>query len=113
MPVSASRLTAQVDESLEDRNRKVFVAEVPGKLVGMIVAHGESGQPGVLEHAFVDPGYRRQGILRELEIEASTTLLEQGCSSIGFDLAPDNHAAREAGMALGYTPTQESWERPL
>ena len=113
MPVSASRLTAQVDESLEDRNRKVFVAEVPGKLVGMIVAHGESGQPGVLEHAFVDPGYRRQGILRELEIEASTTLLERGCSSIEFDLAPDNHAAREAGMALGYTPTQESWERPL
>ena len=113
VPVSPSRLSTQIDELLEDGDRQVFVAETSDRLVGMIVARGESGQPGVLEHAFVDPGYRRHGILRELEIEASSYLLERGCTSIGFDLDPDNRAAREAGMALGYTPTQESWERPL
>jgi aminoglycoside 3-N-acetyltransferase len=112
-PVSTSRLSTRIDELLEDRDRQVIVAETPDRLVGMIVAHSKPGQRGVLEYAFVDPGYRRHGILRELEIEASTTLLERGCSSIGFKLDPDNHAAREAGTALGYAPTQESWERPL
>jgi GNAT superfamily N-acetyltransferase len=112
-PVSASRFTAQVDESLEGQDRRVFIAETPHKLVGMLVARGESGQSGMLEHAFVYPGTRRQGILRELEIEASAYLLERGCTSIGFELKPDNHAAREAGMALGYAPTEESWERAL
>ena len=109
----ASRFTTQVDDALEGQDRRVFIAETPQKLVGMLIARGESGQPGTLELAFVAPGYRRQGILRELDIEASAYLLEQGCTSIGFNLEPDNQAAREAGMALGYTPTQESWERPL
>jgi len=111
--VSGSRVSTRIDELLENRHRQVVVAETPDKLVGMIVARAESGQRGVLEHAFVDPGYRRQGILRELEIEASTYLLEQGCTTITFSLDPDNHAAREAGMALGYAPTHESWERSL
>lgn len=111
--VSPSLLTARVDDSLEGPNRRVFVAETAHKLVGMLVAHGEAGQPGILERAFVDPSYRRQGILRELDIEASSYLLEQGCTSVGFDLEPDSAAAREAGMALGYAPTQESWERAL
>jgi len=111
--VSASRLSTQVDELLEDRDRQVIVAETPDRLVGMIVAHAESEQRGVLEYAFVDAGYRRHGILRELEIEASTYLRERDCSTVGFDLDPDNRAAREAWSALGYAPTQESWERLL
>jgi len=112
-PVSATRLSTRIDELLESQDRQVVVAETSDKLVGMIVAHGESGQSGVLEHAFVDAGYRRHGILRELEIEASTYLRERGCSAVGFDLEADNHDAREAWAALGYAPTHESWKRSL
>jgi len=110
-PVSSSRLSPLVDELLEDRDRRVFLAETQHKLLGMLVARVESGQSGVLEYAFVDPGHRRQGILRELEIDASTFLGERGCSVIEFELDADNHAAREAWTALGYGPTHESWKR--
>ena len=112
-PVSGSRVSTRVDELLEARDRQVVVAETPGKLVGMLVARVESGQRGVLEHAFVDPGYRKHGILRELEFEASTYLREHGCSAVGFEIDPDNLVAREAWTALGYTPSREDWERPL
>ena len=111
--VSGSRVSTRVDELLEDRDRQVVVAETPDKLVGMLVARVASGQRGLIEHAFVDPGYRRHGILRELEIEASTYLRERGCSAVGFDLEADNHDAREAWAALGYAPTHESWKRSL
>ena len=111
--VSGSRVSTRVDELLEDRDRQVVVAETPDKLVGMIVARVASGQRGLIEHAFVVPEHRRQGILRELEIEASAYLRERGCSAVGFELEADNHDAREAWMALGYAPTQESWERSL
>jgi len=112
-PVSSSRLSTRIDELLEDRDRQVLIAETSEQLVGMLVARVESAQRGVLEYAFVDSGYRRHGILRELEIEASTYLREQGCSAVGFELDADNQVAREAWTALGYAPSRESWERPL
>ncbi len=103
----------RVNEPVDDRDCQILVAEASDRLLGVLVARAATGQRGVLEHAFVDPGYRRQGILRELEIEASTTLRERGCSAVGFELDADNHVARVAWTALGYAPSRESWERPL
>ena len=112
-PVSGSRVSTRVDELLEGRDRQVLIAETSDQLVGMLVARAASGQRGLIEHAFVVPEHRRQGILRELDIETSAFLCERGCSTVGFELDADNHVAREAWTALGYAPTQESWERPL
>lgn len=112
-PASASRYSSRVDELLEDRNRRIFLAEAESKTLGMLVARAEPEQDGVLEYGFVSPEHRRQGILRELEIDASAFFIERGCTSIGLALDPDNHAAREAMAALGYAPSKEAWERPV
>ena len=113
IPVSESRLSPRVDEWLEDRDRQVFLAETQNETLGMLVARAEPEKDGVLEYAFVNPEHRRQGIFRELEIDASAFFSELGCTSIGLDLDPDNHAAREALTALGYAPSRESWQRPV
>ncbi|MCK5827957.1 aminoglycoside 3-N-acetyltransferase, partial [Candidatus Bipolaricaulota bacterium] len=88
-PVSASRLSPLVDELLEDRNRRILIAETQDKTLGMLVALAEPEKEGVLEYTFVTLEHRRQGILRELEIDASAFFIERGCSSIGLDLDPD------------------------
>ncbi|GAF89251.1 unnamed protein product, partial [marine sediment metagenome] len=111
--VSPARLSTQIDELLESADRCVFVAVTERDVVGMIVASVLSPQHGGLDHAFVAPEYRRRGILRELEIEATTYLREHGCSDVELHVGAENGAARAAWRALGYTPTLEYMERPL
>jgi ribosomal protein S18 acetylase RimI-like enzyme len=68
---------------------------------------------GVLEQAYVDPDYRRRGILRELEIDATAYLRERGCRDVELHVDAENHAARQAWSGLGYTSTVEHMRRPL
>ncbi len=111
--VSPARLSTRIDELLESADRRVFVAVTERDVVGMIVASVLSPQRGGLDHAFVAPEYRRRGILRELEIEASAYLRERGCSDVELHVGAENRAARAVWRALGYTPTLEYMERPL
>ncbi|MFC2083237.1 aminoglycoside 3-N-acetyltransferase [Candidatus Bipolaricaulota bacterium] len=111
-PTSSSRVTARIDEMANDQDSQLLVAEASDRLVGMLVVRA-SEKLGVLEHAYVTPEYRRHGILRELEIDASQFLCERGCTAVELRLDAGNQAAREAWAALGYTARQELWWRPL
>jgi len=111
--VKKGRLSTRVDEFLEDSDRGVFVARVGDRPVGVLVALRASSDRGVLEQAFVDPGFRRRGILRELEIDASAYLREAGCASVQVHIDAGNMIAREAWRAIGYAPSEEFLERPL
>jgi len=107
------RLSTRVDEFLEDPDRRVFVARVGGDAVGILVAFRHSQERGLLEQAYVDPSYRRRGILRELEIDAAGFLRECGCRTVQLHVDATDEAARAAWRALGYTPSVEFLERPL
>ena len=107
------RLAARVDECLESGDRRIFLAKVDDEVVGVLVALYVSNDRGVLEQAFVDPRFRRRGILRELELDACAYLRETGCRTVQVHIASDNAVAREAWRALGYEPSDEFLERPL
>jgi aminoglycoside 3-N-acetyltransferase len=110
---SKKRLSTRVDEFLEDPNRAVFLARIDGKPVGVLVAVRASRERGILEQAYVDPSFRRLGVLREMEIDASGYLREAGCSSVHVHVGVRNAAGRAAWRSLGYTPSAEFLERPL
>jgi aminoglycoside 3-N-acetyltransferase len=112
-PYPESRASKRIDELLEADDQRVFVAVTEQDIVGMIVASVLSRERGGLDHAFVKPENRRQGILRELEMDASAYLRDSGCSDVEVHVAALNGAARGAWRSLGYTPTLESLERPL
>lgn len=102
-----------IDEWLEAKDRRVLIAETERDIAGMIVAAALSRQRGSLSHAFVVPEYRRQGILREMEMDASAYLREQGCCDVEIHVDAKNGVAQTAWRSLGYAPTIESMERPL
>ncbi len=112
-PFSEARAASRADELLESAERRVVIAVTESDAVGMIVASVQSPQRGALDHAYVAPGFRRRGILRELEIEATTYLRERGCHVVELHVSAQNEAARAAWSSLGYTPTVEFMERPL
>ncbi len=101
------------DHWLECANARVFLATSQQEPIGMIIATLQEPKLGIIEHAFVQPAYRRRGVLRDLEIEASTYFLEVGCSHIRLQLDAENEVARETWRALGYRATTETMERPL
>jgi len=111
--VAPARLSSRIDEYVEDRDRGTYVATAGEHVVGMIVASRPSPSRGTIELAFVEPEYRRRGVLRELEIEATVYLSEAGCRIVEVEVGAMNEAAWEAWRALGYTPTRGFMERPL
>jgi len=112
-PYPESKASSRADELLEPSDRRIFLAETERDIVGMIVASVQSPRLGGIDHAYVVHEYRRRGILRELEIEASAYLLEQGCCDVQLHIGADNTAAREVWQSLGYQPTLETMERSL
>jgi aminoglycoside 3-N-acetyltransferase len=110
---SSARLSTHVDEFLEDRDRGVFVAVVGERIVGMLVASRPTNDRGEVNLVFVEPEFRRRGILRELEADASEYLREAGCHIVELRVDAENDAARSAWLSLGYAPTMEFMERPL
>jgi GNAT superfamily N-acetyltransferase len=113
VPYPESRASKRVDELLETSDQRVFIAVTEEDIVGMIVASVLSRERGVLDLAFVKPENRRQGILRELEMDASAYLRDSGCNDVEVRVSAQNGAARVAWRSLGYTPTVEFMERPL
>jgi aminoglycoside 3-N-acetyltransferase len=108
-----ARLSTRVDEFLEDPDRNAFVAVVGERVVGMIVVSRPTSDRGAVDLAFVEPEYRRRGILRELEMDASGCLRELGCHVVELRVRAGNGVAQSAWRSLGYEPTLEFLERPL
>jgi len=110
---TSRRLATRTDEYLQDLDRRVFLARTGDSWIGILVAYRPSRELGVLEEAYVDPVYRRRGILRQMECDASAWLSDEGCRTIQVHVDAGNDSAREAWRALGYAPSQEFLERPL
>jgi ribosomal protein S18 acetylase RimI-like enzyme len=110
---SETRRSTRVDDFLEEKDHAVFVAETSDRLVGMLVVSQTAPDRGELQLAFVEPGFREHGVLRELEADASEYLRDLGCHLISLRVDVQNEAAREAWHNLGYASTMEHMERPL
>ncbi len=112
-PMSESQASRTADEWLESDSSCVFIAETSQDIVGMIVAAVQSRQRGFLDHAFVAVEYRQNGVLREMEMDASAYLREKGCTEVEVHVDAQNTIARMAWQSLGYVSTSQSMERPL
>jgi len=110
---SESRRSMRVDDFLEEKDHAVFVAETTERMVGMLIVSQTAPDRGELQLAYVEPGFREHGVLRELEADASEYLRDLGCHRISLRVDAQNEAAREAWHNLGYASTMEHMERPL
>lgn len=87
---------------------RCWVAEVDGKLVGMIVAWLLVDEVHVATIA-THPDFRRQGIARKLLSHTLRQLREEGAQSSFLEVRASNFAAQEMYRKFGY---EESGLRP-
>ena len=90
----------------------VLVAEKDGKLVGFLeasirpfVEDCETDNVGYLEGWFVEPGYRRYGIGRDLVRSAERWARKKGCTEMASDAEIGNDLSLAAHLKLGYEET--------
>ena len=87
---------------------RCWVAELDGKLVGMIVAWLMVDEVHVATLA-THPDFRRQGIAKKLLSHALRHLREEGAQSSFLEVRTSNFAAQEMYRKFGY---EESGVRP-
>lgn len=90
----------------------VLVAEKNGRLVGFLeasirpfVEDCHTDHVGYLEGWFVQPGFRRYGIGRDLVRAAERWARKKGCTEMASDAEIGNDLSLEAHRKLGYEET--------
>ena len=90
----------------------VLVAEKDGKLVGFLeasirpfVEDCHTDNVGYLEGWFVEPGFRRYGVGRDLVKNAERWARKKGCTEMASDAEVGNDLSLEAHLKLGYEET--------
>lgn len=83
---------------------RCWVAELDGRIVGMLVAWLMVDEVHIATLA-IDPDFRRQGIAKSLLSHALRRLIEEGARSSFLEVRESNLAAREMYRKLGYQQT--------
>jgi aminoglycoside 6'-N-acetyltransferase I len=90
----------------------VLVAEKEGRLVGFLeasirpfVEDCHTDHVGYLEGWFVEPGFRRYGIGRDLVRGAERWARKKGCTEMASDAEVGNDLSLQAHLKLGYEET--------
>ena len=79
-----------------------LVAEgADGRLVGVVMA-GYEGHRGWINLLAVEPGRQKQGVGRQLLVEAERVLRAAGCPKINLQVRPENKVAVAFYQRLGF-----------
>jgi ribosomal protein S18 acetylase RimI-like enzyme len=91
------------DDWLSDRDGRLVVAEVDGRVVGMAHAHKMVERQGWLQGARVHPDFRRRGLASALNTTCQAWLAAQGANWVRLATRSDNVAACRQVERLGYS----------
>lgn len=95
-----------IQRFLQRNQETCFVAERGGKVVGVILV-GSDGRRGYIYHTAVHPGYRRQGVARDLVDHALAALRELGIHKVALVVFRRNEEGNAFWEHLGFTARED------
>ncbi|MDD2998453.1 MAG: GNAT family N-acetyltransferase [Candidatus Riflebacteria bacterium] len=90
-----------------------LVAIVNEKTVGFTGAEKKSKQTAYMMKGYVEPAYRRRGIMRQMQEKLIENLREQGVSSIDLKVDSNNPEGKSTWVALGYKTSRETMRKQI
>ncbi|MFB6185191.1 MAG: N-acetyltransferase family protein [Haloarculaceae archaeon] len=112
----ASIRESMVRHAVADR---ALVAVEDGDVLGFVTFDVETGhyeqdvERGIVEHLFVVPDRREEGIGTRLLSAAETALADRGVDVVALDAMADNEAARRFYRRHGYEPHRVTIEKSI
>lgn len=113
MPEYGESYTERTLQSVAKNDGKVYVAEIRGRIVGLVVGIVDEQtreellemvplRRGVVVELIVESGYRKKGIGTLLMEKIEGYFRQRGCNVSGLDVFPQNKNAYRLYSGLGY-----------
>ena len=90
-----------------------IVATVHNKIVGFTGAELRSSKAAYMLKGFVEPSFRRKGIMRQLENRLEDILKEKGITKLDLKVNSNNEEGKSTWKALGFKTVQESMRKQI
>lgn len=109
-----------VDNHLKHVKRRFFnpryihlVADLEHKVIGFTGAELKSGKTAYMLKGFVEPLYRRKGIMRYMEYTLETILKQRGVIKLDLKVNSRNIEGKSTWTALGFQTIQETMRKNI
>lgn len=92
--------------------RYIYLAAIEdGEIVGFTGAELRSKRTAYMMKGYVEPSYRRKGIMRQMEGKLIRILQEKGASKIDLLVDSNNQEGKSTWIALGYKTIRETMRK--
>jgi ribosomal protein S18 acetylase RimI-like enzyme len=85
-----------------------LVAVEDDEVVGFTGAEMKSGRTAYMMKGYVEPAYRRKGVMRLMEVKLVEVLRDIGVSKIYLKVDTSNQEGKSTWVALGYETVRET-----
>ncbi|MFX0019512.1 MAG: GNAT family N-acetyltransferase [Promethearchaeota archaeon] len=96
-----------INQRLPKKGYFIYVATVNDILVGTIAFEIKTKKSAAISDAYIEPEYRRQGILKELEQSVIENLKAKGVETLDLVVRVNNEVGKATWSALGYKTIME------
>ncbi|MBN2025166.1 MAG: GNAT family N-acetyltransferase [Actinobacteria bacterium] len=117
-PIDSEVVRATYRRFLDHSDQYIYVAEVEGKIAGMlnvsvVESLYENRPSAYIDLLIVNSGYRGRGLGKRLMGEAFARAVERDCCEIGVDTTNDNEGAIRFYRAYGFGLSNIMFEKEL
>jgi ribosomal protein S18 acetylase RimI-like enzyme len=117
---SLAGMREYLEEDFRNPRARVYIVKDRGAIVGLTVGRIINCFPpfkidkvGLLGEAYLQPAYRRQGIMRKLEALLIEFFQEQGVHYVELEVLSSNKLGKETWTALGYRTYKEYMRKEI
>lgn len=90
-----------------------LVAVIDGEIAGFTGAELKSKRTAYMLKGYVEPSYRRRGVMRKMEAKLIEILREKGVSKIDLKVDSNNQEGKSTWIALGYKTIRETMRKHI
>ncbi len=110
---SIEAMNRYANKKLHQKHHFTFVAEEKRELIGTITVRLMSKRRGHIIDAYVEPSFRRKGVLRNLENQVKAFLKKRKVTSITLEVQSDNVEGINSWKSLGYMTYEVSMKKDI
>ena len=94
--------------------RYIHLVAAQGKrIIGFTGAELKSKRTAYMLKGYVEPSYRKQGVMRQMESKLIEILREKGVSKIDLKVDSKNQEGKSTWIALGYETIRETMRKKI
>jgi ribosomal protein S18 acetylase RimI-like enzyme len=90
-----------------------LVAELENRLIAFTGAEIQSGKTAYMLKGFVEPDFRRKGIMRQMENTLEKILKQRGLTKLDLKVNSNNNEGKLTWKALGFKTIQETMRKQI